>query len=135
MLVCGTNWETRHFTVCQQTWKSSRKRDSGLRQTFGKIDITQMTTDNFVMWVIRLSLVDWVYFPTLICWRNFEDSNSTSGRIFCIFGTRTFVTISWMCKKQTSVSFSSAESEIISLDAGLRMDGWTTCSRHLGRGD
>ena len=28
-----------------------------------------------------------------------------------------------MCKKQTSVSYSSTESEIISLDAGLRMDG------------
>ena len=28
-----------------------------------------------------------------------------------------------MCKKQTAVSHSSAESEIISLDAGLRMDG------------
>ena len=28
-----------------------------------------------------------------------------------------------MCKKQTSVSHSSAESEVISLDAGLRMDG------------
>ena len=29
---------------------------------------------------------------------------------------------SWMCKKQTSVSHSSAESEIISLDAGLQVD-------------
>ena len=28
-----------------------------------------------------------------------------------------------MCKKQTSVSYSSTESEIISLDAGLRLDG------------
>ena len=27
-----------------------------------------------------------------------------------------------MCKKQTSVSHSSTESEVISLDAGLRMD-------------
>ena len=34
-----------------------------------------------------------------------------------------FVPISWMCKKQTSVSHSSTESEIISLDAGLRLDG------------
>ena len=31
--------------------------------------------------------------------------------------------IRWMCKKQTAVSHSSTESEIISLDAGLRMDG------------
>ena len=35
----------------------------------------------------------------------------------------TFVPISWMCKKQTSVSDSSTEQEIISLDAGLRLDG------------
>ena len=35
----------------------------------------------------------------------------------------TFVPISWMCKKQTSFSHSSTESEIISLDTGLRLDG------------
>ena len=52
-----------------------------------------------------------------------EDSKSTSGGILCIFGSHTFVPISWMCKKQTSVSHSSTEAEIISLDAGLRMDG------------
>ena len=41
----------------------------------------------------------------------------------CIFGSHTFVPISWMCKKQTAVSHSSTESEIISLDNGLRLDG------------
>ena len=52
-----------------------------------------------------------------------EDSNSTFGTVLCIFGSRTFVPISWMCKKQTSVSHSSKESAIKSLDAGLRLDG------------
>ena len=52
-----------------------------------------------------------------------EDSKSTSGGTLCVFGSHTFVPISWMCKKQTSVSYRSTESEIISLDAGLRMDG------------
>ena len=52
-----------------------------------------------------------------------EDWKSTSGRTFCVFGSHSFVPISWMCKKQTSVSHSSTESEIISLDAGLRLDG------------
>ena len=52
-----------------------------------------------------------------------EDSKSTSGGILCIFGSHTFVPEGWMCKKQTSVSHSSTEAEIISLDAGLRMDG------------
>ena len=55
--------------------------------------------------------------------RDLEDSKSTSGGTLCIFGSHTFVSISWMCKKQTSVWHSSTESEIISLDAGLRMDG------------
>ena len=41
----------------------------------------------------------------------------------CIFGSHTFVPLSWMCKKQTAVSHSSTESEIISLDTGLRLDG------------
>ena len=53
--------------------------------------------------------------------RDLEDSKSTSGA-FCVFGRYTFVAISWMCKKQTCVSHSSTEAEIISLDTGLRMD-------------
>ena len=52
-----------------------------------------------------------------------EDSKSTSGGTLCVLGSDTFVPISSMCKKQTSVSHSSTESEIISLDAGLRLDG------------
>ena len=53
---------------------------------------------------------------------DFEDSKSTSGGILCIFASRTLVPISWMCKKQTSVSHGSAEADVISLDAVLRMD-------------
>ena len=49
-----------------------------------------------------------------------EDSKSTSGGTLCVFGSHTFVPISWMCKRQTSVSHSPTEAEIISLDAGLR---------------
>ena len=54
-----------------------------------------------------------------------EDSKSTSGRILCFFffGNHTFVPKSWTCKKHTLVSRRSAGSEIISLDAGLHMDG------------
>ena len=52
-----------------------------------------------------------------------EDSKSTSGATLCIFGSHTFVPLIGMCQKQTSVSHSSTESEIISLDAGLRKDG------------
>ena len=52
-----------------------------------------------------------------------EDLKSTSGEFLCIFGSQTFVPKSWMCKKQTSVSHSSMEADIISFDAGQRMDG------------
>ena len=52
-----------------------------------------------------------------------EDSKSTSGGTLCVFGSHTVVPISWMCKKQTAVSHSSTESEIISLDTGMRLDG------------
>ena len=52
-----------------------------------------------------------------------EDSKSTSGGTLSSFGSHTVVPISWMCKKQTAVSHSSTESEIISLDTGLRLDG------------
>ena len=56
-----------------------------------------------------------------------EDSKCTSGGTMCIFGSHTFVPTSWMCKKQTSVTRSSTESEIISLDAGL------TCDHKMGQ--
>ena len=52
-----------------------------------------------------------------------EDSKSTSGGTLCDFGSHAFVPLSWMCQKQTSVFHSSTESEIISLDTGLRLDG------------
>ena len=52
-----------------------------------------------------------------------EDSKSTSGGTLCVFGSHTLVPISWMCKKQTAVSHSSTESEIISLNAGLTLVG------------
>ena len=52
-----------------------------------------------------------------------EDSKSTSGGTMWTFGSHTFVPVSWMCKKQTSVSHRSTESEIISLDAGMELDG------------
>ena len=55
--------------------------------------------------------------------RDLENSKSTSGGTLCICGSHTFVPTSWMYKKQTSVSHSSRESEVISLDASLRMDG------------
>ena len=52
-----------------------------------------------------------------------EDSKSTNGAYLCIVGPRTFVPVTWVCKRQTAVSHSSTEAEVISLDAALRMEG------------
>ena len=82
-----------------------------------------MNTDNIVLWETHYNNADWNNSKILIFTGYLEDSKSTSGGVLCIFGSHTFVPISWMCKRQTSVSHSSTEAEIISLDAGLRMDG------------
>ena len=52
-----------------------------------------------------------------------RDSKSTSGGSLCAFGSHTFVPISWMRKKQTAVTHSTAESDINALAAGFRKDG------------
>ena len=52
-----------------------------------------------------------------------EDSKSTNGAYLCIVGPRTFVPINWVCKRQSVVSHSSSEAEVIALDAALRMEG------------
>ena len=69
-----------------------------------------MNTNSVAMWETLPSTADWdcLKTPTL-----------------CVLGSHTFVPISLMCKKQTSVSHSSTESEIMSLDTGLRLDGIT----------
>ena len=82
-----------------------------------------MNTHSVAMWETLPNNADWDCFRTLNFAGDLEDSKSTSGGTLCVFGIHTFVPISWMCQKQTSVSHSSTESEIISLDAGLRLDG------------
>ena len=75
------------------------------------------------MWEILLSNADWDCFRTLTLREILKIQNPLRGWTLCIFGSHTFVPISWMWKKQTSVSHSSTESEIISLDTGLRLEG------------
>ena len=75
------------------------------------------------MWVILHNSAGWDCFKTPILQEILRTQKSTSRGTLSVFGSHTFVPISWMCKKQTSVSHSSTEAEIISLDAGLRLDG------------
>ena len=60
-----------------------------------------------------------------------EDPKSTSGGILCIFGSQTFVPISLMCKKHTSVAHSSTEAEVIFSRCRIT-HGWDSRSRSLG---
>ena len=75
------------------------------------------------MWEMRLNIFYWSYLKIQTLQRFLKTQNQLQAEFLCIFGSRTYVPISWMCKKQTAVSHSSTESEIIFLDAGLRKDG------------
>ena len=82
-----------------------------------------MNTNNIVMWVILQNNADWDCFKTSILQGILRFQNLRQVEHCAFLGSHTFVPISWMCKKQTSVLHSSTESEIISLGAGLRLDG------------
>ena len=89
-------------------WRDGQKHVTNAWRVWSRTFIIHVSVDNTVMWETQHSNVNFDYFKTLI--------------FACIFGSHTFVPISWTYKKQTSVSHSSTEAEIISLDAGLRMD-------------
>ena len=73
-----------------------------------------MNTNSIAMWVILPNNADWDCFKNSDCAGDLEDSKSISGGTLCVFGSHTFNPISWMCKKQTSVSHSSKDAEIFS---------------------
>ena len=69
------------------------------------------------MWVILLNNADWDCFPRL--WlrrRSWRFKIHFTVNIMCFWQ-------SYICSNKTAVSHSSTESEIISLDTGLRLDG------------
>ena len=79
-----------------------------------------MNTNSIAMWVILPNNADWDCFKTLGLFQDsdfagdLQDSKSTSGGTLCIFGSHTFVPISWMCKKkQTSACILEASESTI----------------------
>ena len=109
--------------------KWTRIRDRSLAR-FDFFTLTaRVVTGSVVMWEALPNSADWDCFKTLIFSGDLEDSVSTSGGILFIFGSRTFVQVCWMCKKQTA-SHSSTESEVISLD-GTAFSLWTCAIRLL----
>ena len=69
-----------------------------------------------------------------------DDSKSSTGSVLCLLGPNTFVPITWICKKQSAVSHSSTEAEVIALDTAVRLDGvpwllfWEEVVQVLGNG-
>ena len=126
MLILGKNWTTWYSMVSNKLARSITKWtkacDKRLDRLISKIHYTcvykQYCHVGNIAKQCRLGLFQDSDFAG-----DLEDSKSTSGGTFCFFGIHTFVPISWMCKKQTAVSHSSTESEIISLDTWLRLDG------------
>ena len=82
-----------------------------------------MSTNIIAMGETLPNNADWDCFKTPILQEILRTQNQLLEEHCAFFGSHAFVPISWMCKKQTSVSHSSKESEIISLDAGLRLNG------------
>ena len=76
------------------------------------------------MWETQQNSADWDCFKTQILPETLKTPSRHREACLCVFGEgRTFVPMSWMCKKQTAVSHSSSDSGVKSLDAGLGMDG------------
>ena len=86
-------------------------------------DITRMIIDSIVVFAMQLKTADWVCSKTPILLVTLKIRNQLQEIYFLVFSEVEHFPISWSCQKQTSVSHTSTESEIISLDAGLRMDG------------
>ena len=82
--------------------------EQSLRPEIGKADWLQSCHErpkgNCVMLVIKLKIASWVCSKTLLLRATCMILKSTSRAAWCIFGDRTVVPISWMCKRQTAVS-------------------------------
>ena len=126
MLILGTYWKTWYSMVSNTLARAVTKVDKSMWQNAWLVwfltFITQVNLSNMVMWETVHINAGWDCFRTLTLPETLKTLSQLQG-ILSTLGRHKFVPISWMCTKQTSVSHSSTESEIISLDAGLRMDG------------
>ena len=118
----GKNWTTRF----QYHGPISNNLEHSLWQKVAKFDQIHQSDRKIhtILWCGKPDwrLQTWSVLRCFICrWRAGFKINV---RRFTVRIQITHVcSISWMCKKQTAVSHSSAESEIRSLDAALRLDG------------
>ena len=114
-------WSVNKLARSNTEW--TKACDKRLNRLISNIHSTHVNSGNIVMCEAQHTTMQIRIAQDSDFAGDLEDSKSTSVGLLCIFGSHTFVPISWMCKKQTSVSRSSTEAEVISLDACLRMDG------------
>ena len=107
-------WTNLHDRLRNWT-KACDKRLNRLNSIF----ITHVNTDNIVMWVILLKSADWDCFND----SDFAGDLEDFWRNIVHFGKSYICSNKLNVQEQTAVSHSSTESEIISLDTGLRLDG------------
>ena len=82
-----------------------------------------MNTNSIVMWVILQNNAGWDCFKTPILQEILRIQNLLRVEHYAFLEVKHLFQSVGCVKKQTSVSHSSTESEIISLDTGLRFDG------------
>ena len=127
MLILGKNWTTRFFLrsvnkLARSITNRTKACDKRLNRLISHIHHTS-EYKQYCHVGILLSNADWDCFRTLTLREILKIQNPLQEEHYVYLVVITFVPISWMCKKQTSVSHSSTESEIIPLDTGLRLDG------------
>ena len=127
MFILGTYWDDLIF-LCRWTNLHDRSQNGPKRATndylvLSLTFIIHVITNNIVVWKSRQNNAYWDCFKTPIL-QEILRIQSLHQVEHCAFSEaiRLFKSV-WMCKKQTSVSYSSTESEIMSLNAGWRMDG------------
>ena len=128
-LVFGSYWETWHIDgLWINLLDAVHEMDKSMWQNAWIVlfltFITQVNTDNTVMWETQHSNVNLGLFQDSdFARRLWRLEVNIRRNLMHFWKSHARDRSSWMCKKQTSVSHSSTEAEIISLDAGLRMDG------------
>ena len=102
------DWTTRFTVVSKYSGKVRNKMEQGFRHTTSEVDqfsqSNQRLQSNSVFWELMLEMANLVYFKILDLQMTYGIHLWTSGSLLCVFRWHTFVSISWMRKKQTAAS-------------------------------
>ena len=124
MLVSGKNWTTEFTLISKYTSKVWNKMEQGSRHNIAEVDQGPKTRGDTVMRVIVMKIANLVCSSMLHLQVTCETPNQRQ-EVYCARSDhKRLFQFSWMRKRQSAAFHSSAESEIISLDAGLWMDGY-----------